>query len=115
MFAMKQRQGLVVWVYSLKQLKTLRRYGTIMYVSRRLKYVYLYLDRDEIAATSHKLIKLRFVKRVEPSHRPELKTEFGDEIGKFKPTEADLETKAKPQRHARLLTGEAKGDQHARH
>ena len=85
MFAMKQRQGLVVWVYSLKQLKTLRRYGTIMYVSRRLKYVYLYLDRDEIAATSHKLIKLRFVKRVEPSHRPELKTEFGDEIGKFKP------------------------------
>ncbi len=44
MFAMKQRQGLVVWVYSLKQLKTLRRYGAIMYVSRRLKYVYLYLD-----------------------------------------------------------------------
>ena len=86
-----------------------------MYVSRRLKYVYLYLDRDEIAATSHKLIKLRFVKRVEPSHRPELKTEFGDEIGKFKPTEEDLETNAKPQRHARLLTGEAKGDQHARH
>lgn len=114
MFDMKQRTGLVVWVVTLKTLKTLRRYGTIMYVSRRLKYVYLYLDRDEIADTRLQLIKLRFVKRVEPTHRPELKTEFGDEIGQLQPTEEDLETQAKPTRHARLLTGEDKGDTHAR-
>ncbi|TLF40101.1 DUF2129 domain-containing protein [Lacticaseibacillus zeae] len=115
MFSMKQRQGLVVWVYSLKQLKTLRRYGTIMYVSRRMKYVYLYMDRDEITAASNKLSKLRFVKRVEPSHRPELKTEFGSDIGKFKPTEEDLETKAKQRRRDRMTTEKPKGDHHASH
>ena len=82
MFAIKQRQGLVVWVYSLKQLKTLRRYGTIMYVSRRMKYVYLYLDQDELAQTSAKLSKLRFVKpkpkrRLRPSSTGD-ETSVGD-------------------------------------
>ncbi|EKQ21906.1 hypothetical protein Lpp22_0982 [Lacticaseibacillus paracasei subsp. paracasei Lpp22] len=118
MFAIKQRQGLVVWVYSLKQLKTLRRYGTIMYVSRRMKYVYLYLDQDELAQTSAKLSKLRFVKRVEPSHRPELATEFGSNIGQFKPTEEDLEVKAKPKRRLRPSSAgdeTSVGDHVARH
>ncbi len=76
-----QRQGLVVWVYSLKQIKALRHYGTVMYVSRRMKYVYLYLDAKDVEATIGKLTKLRFVKSVEVSHRPELATSFGQASG----------------------------------
>lgn len=38
----------------------------------KMKYVYLYMDRDQIEATSAKLKKLRFVKRVEVSYRPDL-------------------------------------------
>ncbi len=76
-----QRQGLVVWVYSLKQIKALRHYGTVMYVSRRMKYVYLYLDAKDVEATMGKLAKLRFVKSVEVSHRPELATSFGQASG----------------------------------
>ncbi len=35
MFEPTERQGLVVWVYSLKQLKQLRHYGTVIYVSKK--------------------------------------------------------------------------------
>ncbi|MEH7391661.1 DUF2129 domain-containing protein, partial [Bacillus sp. JJ1474] len=34
-----QRQGIIVWLYSLKQAKMLRRFGNVHYVSKRLKYV----------------------------------------------------------------------------
>ncbi|MDN6127727.1 MAG: YlbG family protein, partial [Tetragenococcus halophilus] len=34
-FEMQKRRGLVVWVYSLKQLKNLRRYGFVHYVSNK--------------------------------------------------------------------------------
>lgn len=76
MLEVTKRQGLVVWVYSLKQMKTLRHYGTILYASRRMKYVYLYLDRDNIDDTAAKLKKLRFVKAVEKSQRPFIATEY---------------------------------------
>lgn len=77
------RVGLVVWVYSLKQIKALRHYGTVMYVSKRMKYVYLYLDQEKLATTVTKLTKLRFVKAVEPSHRPELDMDFAGRVGQL--------------------------------
>ena len=42
-----------------------------------MKYVYLYLDQDQVADTQAKLQKLRFVKSTEVSMRPELATEYG--------------------------------------
>ncbi len=48
-----------------------------------MKYVYLYMDRDQIEATSAKLKKLRFVKRVEVSYRPDLDMNFGARIGEL--------------------------------
>ncbi|WP_179395311.1 YlbG family protein [Lacticaseibacillus absianus] len=77
MLALTPRQGLVVWVYSLKQIKALRHYGSVLYVSKRMKYVYLYLDAAQIPAAQEKLEKLRFVKRVEVSMQPSLATEYG--------------------------------------
>ncbi|KRN29394.1 hypothetical protein IV38_GL000278 [Lactobacillus selangorensis] len=76
MFKMTSRQGIVVWVYSMKQIKQLRRYGMIDYVSKKMKYVYLYVDQDEIDAIMAQLEKLHFVKRVAKSHRPEINMNF---------------------------------------
>nr|WP_223877029.1 YlbG family protein [Loigolactobacillus binensis] len=84
---MTPRQGLVVWVYSLKQLRQLRRYGTIYYTSRRLKYVYLYVDQAMVAPTSEQIKKLHFVRQVEVSHRPELDMNFGERVGQLERTE----------------------------
>ncbi|WP_461215380.1 YlbG family protein [Lacticaseibacillus sp. GG6-2] len=77
MLTITPRVGLVVWVYSLKQIRALRHYGTVMYVSKKMKYVYLYLDQDAVAETTAKLQKLRFVRKVSPSKRPELAVHYG--------------------------------------
>lgn len=70
------RQGLVVYLYSLKQAKMLRRYGNVHYISKRLKYVVLYTNLNEAEALMEKLNSFSFVKKVEPSYKPFLKMEF---------------------------------------
>jgi len=71
-----QRQGIIVWLHSLKFAKNLKKYGNIHYVSKRLKYVVLYCDIQESESLSEKLEQLSFVKKVELSYRPFLKTDF---------------------------------------
>jgi len=71
-----QRQGLVVWLYSLKQAKMLRRFGNVHYVSKKLKYVILYCNQNEIEDIMSKLNAFSFVKQVEPSYKPFLKMEY---------------------------------------
>ncbi|MGX7418559.1 YlbG family protein [Carnobacterium gallinarum] len=79
--ALNERQGIIVWVYSLRHLKTLKRFGLIHYVSKRMKYVVIYVDRTEAEAVEKKLNGLHFVRMVELSHRPEINMDFGDRIG----------------------------------
>lgn len=71
-----QRQGIIVWLYTLKQAKMLRKFGNIHYVSKRLKYVVLYCDLVEVEGIMEKLNSYSFVKKVEPSYKPFLKVEF---------------------------------------
>lgn len=71
-----ERQGIVVWVYSLKHMKTLKRQGMIHYVSKQMKYVVLYVDRSEIDEVEKKLNSFHFVRKVERSHRPEIDMNF---------------------------------------
>lgn len=71
-----QRQGIIVWLYTLKQAKMLRKFGNIHYVSKRLKYVVLYCDLVDVEGITEKLNSYSFVKKVEPSYKPFLKVEF---------------------------------------
>ncbi len=73
---MRERQGLIVYVHHLKQAKSLRRYGHVHYISRRQKYVVLYCDMDNIEVVTNKLTRLPFVKKIVPSFRPFVKTEY---------------------------------------
>ncbi|GCF94566.1 UPF0298 protein [Enterococcus florum] len=80
-FIVQKRRGLIVWVYSLKQLKNLKRHGLIHYVSRKLKYVVLYVNEDDVDEIENKLAALHFVRRVERSYRPDIEMNFADRIG----------------------------------
>lgn len=71
-----QRQGIIVWLYSLKQAKVLRKFGNVHYTSKRLKYAVLYCDMDDAENTMERIRSYSFVKKVEPSFKPFLKTEF---------------------------------------
>lgn len=73
---MIDRQGIIVFLHHLKQAKSLRKYGHVHYISRRMKYVVIYCNRDETEAVMQKLRKLSFVKEVVESYRPFLKTEY---------------------------------------
>ncbi|WP_019152910.1 YlbG family protein [Robertmurraya massiliosenegalensis] len=71
-----QRQGIIVWLYSLKQAKMLRKFGNVHFVSKRLKYVVLYCDLEDVETIMKKIENYSFVKKVEPSFKPFLKTEY---------------------------------------
>ena len=73
---LSQRQGLIVWLNSVKQAKMLRKFGNVHYVSKRLKYVVLYCNQKDIEELTVKLKTFSFVKKVEPSYKPFLKIEF---------------------------------------
>lgn len=71
-----KRQGMIVYLHSLKQSKMLRKFGNVHYVSKRLKYVVLYCDMNQLERTMDKISSYSFVKKVEPSYKPFLKLEI---------------------------------------
>lgn len=71
-----QRQGIIVYIHSLKHVKSLRKLGNIHYVSKRLKYVVLYLNIEEVEGVTARLNKLNYVKKVDVSYKPFVNTEF---------------------------------------
>ncbi|TGD17844.1 YlbG family protein [Levilactobacillus suantsaiihabitans] len=75
-FEIQARQSLIVYTYSLKQTRQLKRYGTVMYVSKKMRYVVLYVNQADVASLAEQLGKLRFVKRVVASKRPEISETF---------------------------------------
>ncbi|MFC6180719.1 YlbG family protein [Lactiplantibacillus daowaiensis] len=86
-FTVKPRRALIVYLHSMKQVRQLKRFGTIQYQSRKMHYVVLYLDEAQVQPATVKLNKLNFVRRVEPSYRPDIDMNFGERVdrGFFKP------------------------------
>ncbi|MHC5248000.1 YlbG family protein [Enterococcus sp. LJL120] len=80
-FEVQKRRGLIVWVYSFKQLKNLKRFGLVHYLSRRMKYVLLYVNEEDVADIKERIEKLHFVRSVEPSYRPDVEMNFAEKIG----------------------------------
>ena len=60
-FEIQKRRGLIVWVYSLRQLKNLRRFGFVHYVSRKMKYVVMYLNEEDYEMKKNKIEQFHFV------------------------------------------------------
>lgn len=79
-FEVTKRQGVIIWVYTLRQLKNLRRFGYIHYVSNRLKYVVMYVNQDVIEEKIKQLSNLHYVRKVEPSYRPEIDMTFKNSL-----------------------------------
>ena len=90
-FEENMRQGVIVYLYRLRQSRQLRKFGQIQYISKRMKYVVLYMDRNQIEQNIVKLKKLRFVKKVELSYRPFLKTDYATSEEEYKLTDEDKE------------------------
>lgn len=71
-----KRQGLIVWFQHMKNVKHMKRLGHLIYVSKKLKYAVLYVNRDEIDDIENKLLKYSFVSKVEQSQKPFIETTY---------------------------------------
>lgn len=80
-FELVKRRGVIVFVYSLRQVRNLRRYGVVHYVSKSMKYVVLYVNESEVDTVCQKIERLHFVRELSLSHRPEIEMNFSDKIG----------------------------------
>ena len=59
-----ERRAIIVWLYTLKPIKQLKRFGNIQYISKRLKYIYLYVNEEEVESVMDKVSKFHFVRKV---------------------------------------------------
>jgi uncharacterized protein YlbG (UPF0298 family) len=75
-----ERRALIVWLHDIKQSKGLERFGSLHFVSRKLRYAVIYLNADRIEATMQQLEKLSFVRKVEHSYRGDIKTEYSSNM-----------------------------------
>lgn len=79
-FQMIKRQSITVWLYTLKQAKNLKQYGSLHFVSKKLKYAVLYVDESLVESTCQALRKLPYVRDLELSHRDEIDMTFKSAI-----------------------------------
>ncbi|HEM6228459.1 TPA: DUF2129 domain-containing protein [Streptococcus suis] len=76
MFEKKNRTCLTVYLHYNRDARKLSQYGDIVYHSKRLRYVLVYMDQELVEAAILKLKKKRFVKKVVPSYIKELDQNF---------------------------------------
>ncbi len=71
-----ERTGYIIWVSDLKAAKSLERFGSVHYMSKKLHYVVIYMNADRTEEALKQLGKLPYVRKIERSYRNELKTEY---------------------------------------
>ena len=74
----QNRAELLVSIFSLKQSKNLKKFGDIRFISKKMHYVILFVNRDDLDDIIEELKKQRFVKRVEKTPTIELVEELNE-------------------------------------
>ena len=77
---MHERCGAIVWINDIKSARGLEKFGSVHYISKRLKYVVMYMDAAQYESTALQLSKFPYVKAVERSYRTEIKTEYSSSM-----------------------------------
>jgi len=72
----RKRQGLIVWYKHHRHINKIKRYGHLLYTSQKLKYAVLYVNQENIDHTINNLMKLPFIKKVQKSKKPLIRTNF---------------------------------------
>ncbi|HEM4053397.1 DUF2129 domain-containing protein [Streptococcus suis] len=76
MFEKKNRTCLTVYLHYNRDARKLSQYGDIVYHSKRLRYVSVYINQEQQEEIVAKLKKEKFVKKVVPSYIKEIDQNF---------------------------------------
>ena len=77
-FEIQPRRALYVYLKNKRHVPQLKKFGKITYVSRRMGYVMLYVNDEDIAAQIDKIKQYKFVRDVLSSPRPDIDPDLGD-------------------------------------
>jgi uncharacterized protein YlbG (UPF0298 family) len=75
-FTIQKRRLLVVWLYSFKLLKSLKRFGMVIYASRKMNDGLLEVNVEVIENVDKRSNKLHFVRYTQVSYRPDIEVKF---------------------------------------
>ncbi|CAI2684338.1 DUF2129 domain-containing protein [Lactobacillus kunkeei] len=84
----ENRKSLIVYVYSTKQVRQLKKYGLIYYVSQKMHYVVMYVNADNYDWIKEKISSLKIVKKIEETPYEQLASELSLE-GDFEDVDDD--------------------------
>jgi len=71
-----KRQGIIVWFQHRRNIKHIKKYGNLIYVSKKMRYAIIYVEQSKIDSIESDLLKLPFISKVERSYKPFLKTDY---------------------------------------
>lgn len=74
------RQGIIVWFQHRKNIRNIRRYGHLIYVSKKMRYAVLYVDQVDLENIVEDISTLPFVSKVDISYKPYVKTNYENAI-----------------------------------
>ena len=76
MFEKQARTGLIVKLYYNRDVKKIQGIGDVIYHSKKMRYVQVYVDSSQVLEIVQQLKKERFVKKVQICHIQELDRDF---------------------------------------
>ncbi|GEL14549.1 YlbG family protein [Pediococcus cellicola] len=89
-FALQPRESITINLANFRQVKQLKKFGHLTYVSKSMKYAILYANKSQALKVCAEISKLSSVRRAEISPRASLKANFDEEqAAEFKRTSED--------------------------
>lgn len=76
MFEREERIGVIIYLYYNRDVRKLSRYGDVLYHSRKMKYIDLYVPKKNIDQLLLDLVALKFVKTFRLSAMDQIDTKF---------------------------------------
>lgn len=71
-----KRQGMIVWFQNRRNIKQIKRFGHLIYTSKKLKYALIYVDQEKVDNIEAKLKKLPYIIKTSRSEIPFIRTNY---------------------------------------
>ncbi|MBU7455729.1 YlbG family protein [Leuconostoc fallax] len=75
-FKIQPRRALYIYLKNIRHAQQLKKFGRIVYISKKMALVALYVDDDELDKKISHIMSYKFVKKVTTSPRPDIDPDF---------------------------------------
>jgi len=72
----KKRQGIIIWFQHRRNIRQIKKFGHLVYVSMKMRYALIYVNQEEIEDIEKRLLKFSFVSKIDRSYKPFVATTY---------------------------------------